>query len=62
MTAAHKLEPALPAGNTSYNPATAVYHTCFDNTKSLRVLGIEYRGIEETTKDCIALFKALGWL
>lgn len=45
VTAAHELEPALPAGNTSYNPATAVYHTCFDNSKSQRVLGIEYRGI-----------------
>ncbi|EKM51496.1 uncharacterized protein PHACADRAFT_199005 [Phanerochaete carnosa HHB-10118-sp] len=62
VNAAHKIEPSLPAGNTAYDPKTAVYHTCFDNSKSKRLLGLDYRTIEETTRDSVAQFKEKVWL
>ncbi|GJE89213.1 aldehyde reductase [Phanerochaete sordida] len=62
VNTAHALEPSLPAGNTAYDPKTAVYHTSFDNSKSRRVLGIEYRTMEECTRDSLAQFKAKGWM
>lgn len=62
VNAAHKIEPGLPAGNTAYDLKTAVYHTYFDNSKSKRLLDLEYRTIEETTRDSVAQFKEKGWL
>lgn len=62
MAAAHKIDPSLPTGNTAYDPKTTVYHTCFDSSKSKRVLGLEYRTIEETTRDSLAQFKQKGWM
>ncbi|GJE99866.1 NAD(P)-binding protein [Phanerochaete sordida] len=62
VTAAHNIDPSLPAGNTSYDPKTAIYQTCFENGKSTRVLGIEYRSLEECTESMVAQFKAKGWM
>ncbi|GJE97179.1 NAD(P)-binding protein [Phanerochaete sordida] len=62
VNAARKVEPSLPAGNTAYSSETAVYHTCFDNGKSKRLLGMDYRTMDEATRDIIAQFREKGWL
>ncbi|EKM52532.1 uncharacterized protein PHACADRAFT_149258 [Phanerochaete carnosa HHB-10118-sp] len=61
VSAAHKFDPSLPAGDTSYDPRKAPYTTHFDNAKSKRILGIEYHSIEECTRDLLGQFKRLGW-
>jgi hypothetical protein len=33
----------------------------FDNTKSRKVLGINYITVEESAKDSVEQFKKLGW-
>ncbi len=62
MSAAHKIEPTLSAGNTSYDPSKAKFASKFDNTRAKTVLGIKFRTVEETTKDTLEDFKARGWL
>lgn len=61
VSVAHKIDPSLPAGDTSYDPSKARYMSHFDNAKSKRVLGLEYRTIEECTRDSLKQFKELGW-
>ncbi|KAF5312294.1 hypothetical protein D9619_003807 [Psilocybe cf. subviscida] len=49
----------LPAGNPGdTGDITAIY----DGQKGKRILGIEYKSIEEIAKDTITDFKARGWL
>ncbi|OJT09208.1 hypothetical protein TRAPUB_14345 [Trametes pubescens] len=62
LTAAHKIEPTLPAGNTSYDPSQAKFEIAYDNTRAKTVLGIKFRTMAETTKDTLEDFKARGWL
>ena len=59
---AHRLYPSLPAGNTSYNPATAVHLVRYAPEKERKLLGVKFRTIEETTKNALDDFKARGWL
>ena len=59
---AHRLCPSLPAGNASYDPATVVHLTSYSPDKERMLLGINFRTIEETTKDTLDDFKARGWL
>lgn len=62
MSTAHKIEPTLPAGNTSYDPSQAKFEVAYNNTRVQAVLGVKFRSMEETTKDTLEDFKAHGWL
>ncbi|KIP03371.1 hypothetical protein PHLGIDRAFT_94911 [Phlebiopsis gigantea 11061_1 CR5-6] len=61
VSAAHKFDPSLPAGNVPYDPATAKYHVRYDNSKSQQILGLNYHTIEECTVDTLEQFKEKGW-
>ena len=58
----HRLNPKLPAGDTSFNPATAVYFQAYDTSKIQRLFGIQFRTMEEMVKDALEDFKARGWI
>lgn len=62
MSAAHRLEPTLPAGNTAYDPSTATHLFQYAPEKQRRLLGVPFRTLEQTTKDILDDFKARGWL
>ena len=62
VSAAHRLSNKIPAGNTSYDPSKAQHLLRYDNSKSIRILGIKYHTIDELTKDTVEDFKAKGWL
>ncbi|EIW55904.1 NAD-P-binding protein [Trametes versicolor FP-101664 SS1] len=62
VSVAHKIEPTLSAGNTSYDPSKVKFPTTYDNTRAKTVLGIKFRTVADTTKDTIEDFKARGWL
>lgn len=62
MSVAHKIEPTLSAGNTSYDPSKVKFPTTYDNTRAKTVLGIKFRTVADTTKDTIEDFKVRGWL
>ncbi|GJE86762.1 NAD dependent epimerase/dehydratase family protein [Phanerochaete sordida] len=61
VSVGHKLDASLPAGDESYDPSKARYMAFFDNSKSKRVLDLEYHTLEECTEDSLAQFKQLGW-
>ncbi|OSD07838.1 NAD-P-binding protein [Trametes coccinea BRFM310] len=62
VSAAHRFDNRLPAGNKSYDPTKAVHLIQYSPDKERRILGIQFRSLEETTKDTIDDFKARGWL
>ena len=61
-TIAHSIDARLPAGDASYDAAKAVYAMRFDASKSKKLLGLEYRTMEQTTKDIISQFQEKGWI
>ncbi|KAI0827004.1 NAD-P-binding protein [Trametes gibbosa] len=62
VNAAHKIEPSLPAGNTSYDRSKAIFPSTYDHSRAITTLGLKFRTIAETTKDTLEDFKARGWL
>lgn len=62
VNAARKVEPALPAGNTSYKVEDAVYQFRYDASKSTHILGLKYRTIDESAADTVKQFKEKGWI
>ncbi|THG95051.1 hypothetical protein EW026_g6529 [Hermanssonia centrifuga] len=62
VNAAHDIDSALPAGNTSYDPSKAVHQINYDVSKADKLLGLKYIGVKESTKDMIAQFKEEGWI
>ena len=63
MSAGHRLFPdKIRAGNTSYDPATATFMLAYVPDKQRKLLGVQFRSLEETTKDTLEDFKAKGWL
>lgn len=60
--AAHKYDASFRAGDTSYDPKSATFLVKYDNSKSKRILGIQYIGIEQSTADMLKQFKEKGWL
>ncbi|KAI0674146.1 NAD(P)-binding protein [Trametes maxima] len=62
VTAAHKLDSRIPAGNTSFDPEAATHLIRYDPAKEQRLLGIKFKTLEETTKAIIDDYKAKGWL
>ncbi|KAI0077589.1 NAD-P-binding protein [Panus rudis PR-1116 ss-1] len=61
VNAARKISPAVPAGNEEYKSENAVHKIKFDTSRSERVLGIQYRSMDETTRDILAEFEKRGW-
>lgn len=62
VSAAHKYDASFRAGNTSYDPKTATFLVKYDNSKSKRILGLQYIGIEQSAADMVKQFKEKGWL
>ncbi|RDX46146.1 NAD(P)-binding protein [Lentinus brumalis] len=62
VNVAHRLYPQLPAGDTDFNPATAVYFQAYDTSKVRKLFGIKLHTIEEMVKDSLEDFKARGWI
>ncbi|KAI0674147.1 NAD-P-binding protein [Trametes maxima] len=62
INVARRYSDKIPEGNPSYNPSLAEYPVKYNAEKGIRILGIQYRTLEETTKDSIEDFKARGWL
>ena len=62
MNAAHEVDAKLPAGNTAYDPATAVHYIKYDVSKADKLFGFKYITIQQSTKDILDDFKARKWL
>ncbi|KAI0367230.1 NAD-P-binding protein [Pilatotrama ljubarskyi] len=62
VSAAHRLDSRLPAGNTAYDPSKANHLIRYSPDKERRLLGVKFKTLEETTKDTLDDFKARGWL
>lgn len=62
VSIAHRLYPQLPAGDTSYDPASAKYMVRYVPDKERKLLGIKFKTMEETTKDTLEDCKSRGWL
>ena len=62
VNAAHAVDAKLPAGNTAYDPATAVHFIRYDVAKADKLFGIKYISIQQSTKDILDDFKARKWL
>ena len=62
MNIAHRLYPQLPAGDTDFNPATAVYFQAYDTSKVHTLFGIQFHTMEEMVKDSLEDFKGRGWI
>lgn len=50
----------LPKGFPDIHEAK-VYMTTYDTSKEQRILGLEYRSMEETTRDILEDFQRRGW-
>lgn len=53
--------PGVPPGNESYRPEEAVHLIQYNTSLATKLLGIQYRTKEETTKDILEDFKEKGW-
>ncbi len=62
VNVAHRLYPQLPAGDTDFNAATAVYFQAYDTSKVRKLFGIKFHTMEEMVKDSLEDFKARGWI
>ncbi|KAI0349758.1 NAD-P-binding protein [Trametes cingulata] len=62
VNAARRYSKKIPPGEPSYDRSKAVFPAIYNTEKSRRILGIEYRSLEETTRDSVEDFKAKGWL
>ena len=62
VNTARKYSDKIPEGDPNYNPEDAFFPTRYIADKSINVLGITYRSMDELTKDSLDDFKARGWL
>ena len=62
VTAGHVLDPKLPSGDSTYDPAGAVHHLQYDVSKAERIFGMKYTNLYTTTRDTIDNFKRRRWL
>ncbi|OBZ78027.1 NADPH-dependent methylglyoxal reductase GRE2 [Grifola frondosa] len=58
VSAARRISKYIPQGNDSYNPAEAVHMIAYETTKADSVLGVKYRGIDQSTADILVDLKA----
>jgi nucleoside-diphosphate-sugar epimerase len=61
VAAAHKFDSSIDPGVTDFKPSEVNHPFRIDNSKSKRVLGIEYITLEECMRDVLAQFKELKW-
>ena len=62
VNTARKYSDKIPEGDPNYKPEEAVYPSRYLADKSIKLLGLTYRSLEEVTKDSLEDFKARGWL
>ncbi|KAI0646141.1 NAD-P-binding protein [Trametes meyenii] len=63
VSTAHRLEPSkIPPGNETYNPSTAKHLVHYKVDKERRILGMEFRSLEETSRDILYQFMYNKWL
>lgn len=62
VTPAHRASSKVPAGNTAYDPSQAKHPLFYNSSKSVDVLGVKYRTIEESSIDTVKDFETKGWL
>lgn len=62
INSARRYSDTIPLGNESYNPEDVYYPNIYVVEKSIRLLGIRYRTLDELTRDSVKDFKARGWL
>ncbi|KAH9855699.1 NAD-P-binding protein [Lenzites betulinus] len=60
--AAGKISSKVPPLNAPYDASTAEHTIIYNNAKSKELLGIAYRGLEETTADILKDWEAREWL
>ena len=61
VDAARQYSDKIPVGEP-YDPSKVEFPVRYNSEKSRRILGIEYRSLEETAKDTIEDYKVKGWL
>ncbi|KAI0827008.1 NAD-P-binding protein [Trametes gibbosa] len=59
---AHRSSNKIPGEDSSYDLTQAVYPVRYSAEKGRRILGIEYRSLEDSVKDMVEDFDARGWL
>ncbi|KAI0707581.1 NAD(P)-binding protein [Cerioporus squamosus] len=59
---ARRLYPQLPAGNTDYDPTTAMHYQTYDTSKERKLLKIKFHSLQDMIKDTLEDFKARGWI
>ncbi|KAI9058008.1 D-lactaldehyde dehydrogenase [Trametes sanguinea] len=60
---ARKYTDKIPRGRPeAYDPSKVVFQIKYNSEKSRRILGVQYRSIEDTVKDTIEDYKTKGWL
>ena len=62
VSAAHRYSSKVSAGETSYDPAKATHPLFYDNSRSVKVLSMKYRTVEESAVDTMKDFETKGWL
>ncbi|RPD79310.1 NAD(P)-binding protein [Lentinus tigrinus ALCF2SS1-7] len=62
VNAARKFSDKIPAGDPDYNPDEAFFPARFIADKSIRILGMNYRTMDELSKDSLEDFVTRGWL
>ena len=62
VDAARRYAEQIPRGNPSYSIEDAVFLSRYSADKSKKVLGLEYRRLEEMTKDIVDDLRSRGWL
>ena len=62
VDAARRYAEQIPPGNPSYSIEDAVFLSRYSADKSKKVLGLEYRRLEEMTKDIVDDLRSRGWL
>ena len=52
----------LSKGASNYDPSKLTHYVYYSNEKREKILGINVRSKEESTRDMLADFKARGWV
>lgn len=64
MDVANSIQPAIPNLRKEYvgDPKGTPPNVDFDTSRSTKILGLKYRGIEEVIRDSMTYFRGRGWL
>ncbi|KAK7692465.1 hypothetical protein QCA50_004090 [Cerrena zonata] len=61
VNAARKSSSSISAGNTAYKAADTIYPIDINPAKSVELLGMKYRTMDETARDILEDFAKKGW-